>query len=62
MKKTDIDELIETADRLCDSLEKAANEEKRYHNELGFYLNLYRKQVERGSYEIAQIRERFGDL
>ncbi len=59
---SDIDDLIATADRLCDSLEKAANSEARYNSDLGYYLGLYKKQVERGSYEISLIRDRFGDL
>ncbi len=59
---SDIDDLLASSAKLCNSIDEAANSETRFCSELGYYLALYKKQVEKGSHEIAMIRDRFGDL
>ncbi len=59
---SDIDDLLAATAQLCNSIDEAVNTDTRFCSELGYYLSLYKKQIEKGSHEIAMIRDRFGDL
>jgi hypothetical protein len=57
---TQLDELIETADRLCKSLEKAAESEKIFCQDICHALEMYSWETYKMANAIREIKEYAG--
>ena len=57
---TGLEELIDTADKLSASLEKAASDEKKFCHDICFALEKYSWDMYRLANEIREIKEIYG--
>lgn len=58
---SEINDLVEVGDRVCASIDRLINEEKKFYEQLGYYLKLYRIDLEKSTKNISTIRDKFGD-
>jgi hypothetical protein len=57
---SDLDELIESANRLCNNLDRAAENEKKFCQDICLQLERYSWDVYRMANNFKEIRESFG--
>lgn len=57
---TDLEELIATADKLCNSLDKIASNEIQFCNEISMDLEQYSHDVYKMANYIREIKETYG--
>lgn len=59
-KMNDIDELIKTADRLCENLSKYADDEKRFGADLCYTLEMISCQAWRSANDLKEAIDYYG--
>lgn len=57
----DLEELIKTAERLCNNLDKIAQEDVRISNEIAHHLEICSWEIQRQANDLKVLKQIYGD-